>query len=420
MKFETQIHGNNAVLRVTGRLDATWAEHFHSAVQDVIRDGHHHVRIDASGLEYLSSAGIRSLLKLKRELTALKGSFAIICASPLVADTLRLSGLQQLLQPEAAPLSAATPAVPPPAGSPPEFAMQTVAGMRFEGHLLAAQGQVKVRAAGGWKPWQPVRAGDAAEVSFPRSLFGLGVGAPGSSLEDARPRFGEFVAAAGCLAWLPSDGANTPDYLEQAERFVPRLQVIQALLGEGSFSHLLQFSPEAKGNFLTLSDLYLQVLSATQASAAALIGLVEVEGLVGAALSRSPGLIQATDQPGEFPEVRNWLAFCGERVHRQAQALVVAVISRDPAHASVTALASLPSRSEIRAHAHAAILPYRPLPQGILELEASVRSVFEASEPLGLFHLLEDDRPAIGLGQSAFLRGTCWCAPMQFVTESLP
>lgn len=416
MKCETQIQGNHAVISVSGRLDAAWAEHFHGAVQEAIRDGHHHVRIDASELIYVSSAGIRSLLRIHRELAAVKGSFGIIRASTLVADTLRLSGLEQLM-----PVEDAAPAVnaPPVVSASPVITEQGVPGICFETHAIASQGQIVARVWDGWKPWQPVAAGDLVEIGLPRQVFGIGIGAAGRDVDDVRARYGEFVAAAGCLAWLPGDGSDTPDYLEQEERFVPRLHVIQALTGDGNFSHLLRFRPEEKGAFLTLSDLFLQVFQATKANAAAMVILAEVEGLVGAALSRSPGMIQASDRPGDFPEVRNWMAFCGERVHRQSQALVVAFASRDPSHATAPYLMSLPSRTEIHAHSHAVVLPFRSLPQGVVELESSVRAAFEESEPRGLLHLIEDNRPAIGLGQSAFIRGACWCAPLQFSTEPL-
>ena len=301
----------------------------------------------------------------------------------------------------------------------PSRGQRVAPGIVFEKHPLAPQGRIVTRASGGWKPWQPVRPGDAGEIGFPRQVFGLGVGASGHDADDVRTRYGEFVAAAGCLVWLPGDGSDTPDYLEQEAQFVPRLYAIQALTGEGSFSHLLRFHPREKGAFLTLSELFLQVFQATKAEAAAMIVLAEVEGLVGAALARSPGLIQPDDRPGDFPEVRNWLAFCGERVHRQAQALVVAFASRDPAHVSAPCLAPLPSRPEIRAHAHAVVIPFRSLPQGVLELGPSVRTVFEGNEPRGLLHLIDDNRPVIGLGQSAFIRGACWCAPCHFSTEVL-
>lgn len=414
MNIKTEISGNCAILKVSGRLDAAWAEHFHKAAQESIRDGHHNLRIDASGLEYLSSAGIRSLLRIKRELTAVKGSFGIVNASNFVTDTLRLSGLQQLLFSEPEPASTETISCVEAA---PMVAVQSVSGIRFENHPLPAQGQITVRRNGRWKPWHPVNNDDAVEVSFPRNVFGLGVGAPGKDVDAARSRFGEFISASGHLSWLPGDGADAPDYLEQAERFIPSLQVIQSLTGEGNFSNLLRFNPEVKGNFLNLSDLFMQVLQTTRSDAAAMIGLVEVEGLVGASLSRSPGLIQTADRPGDFPEIRNWLRFCGERIHSQTQALVVAFFSQDPAHTSISQLSPLPSKPEIRAHTHAVILPYRPLQQGVLELETSVRSVFEDNEPIGIMHLIEDERPLIGLGQSSFIRGACWCAPFQFAKE---
>lgn len=414
MQIEHHLSADRAVLRVTGRLDAAWAEHFHATVQDTIRDGHHQVRIDAAGLDYLSSAGIRSLLRIQRELNAVKGSFGIIHASEFVAQTLRLSGLQQLLVSEPEDSAADKSAC---AESPPERASQSVAGIRFETYPLAAQGTLTARTEGRWAPWAPVRPDDAVELGFPRKVFGLGIGAPGNDVEAARPRFGEFIAAAGHLAWLPGDGADAPDYLEQADRFVPRVLALRALVGEGEFSHLLRFCPEQKGLFLNLSDLFLEVLHTTRSDAAAMIGLVEVEGLVGTALSRSPGLIQASDTPSAFPEIRNWLRFSGERIHRQAQALVVAFLSRDPAHTAISCLSPVPSQPAIRAHAHAVVLPYRPLQQGLLELETSVRAVFEDNEPIGLLHLIEDDRPVLGIGQSAFIRGACWCAPLHFAKE---
>lgn len=414
MQIETTIQFNRAVLKVTGRLDAAWTDHFHNVTQETIRDGHHHVRIDASGLDYLSSAGIRSLLRIQRELTSVKGSFGIINASTFVTDTLRLSGLQMLMlsESETADTKEVRDSV-----TDSKAEIQPVPGIRFESHTLAAHGLITAQRNGGWKPWQPVKNTDAVEMSFPRNVFGLGVGAPGNDFDSAHNLFGEFIAASGHLSWLSGDGEDTPDYIEAAERFIPKLQVIQSITGQGDFSHMLRFSPESKGNFLNLSDLFLQVLHTTRANAAAMIGLVEIEGLVGAALSRSPGLIQADEKPGNFPEIREWLRFCGERLHNSAQALIISFLSRDPAHIPVSQLSPLPSKPAIRAHTHAVILPYRPLQQGVLELESAVQAVFEDNEPVGLLHLIEDDRPAIGLGQSAFVRGACWCAPLQFAKE---
>lgn len=414
MKIERHLHGSVVVIRVVGRLDAAWAEHFHGAVQEAIRDGRHQVRVDAAGMDYLSSAGIRALLRVRRELESVNGSFGLVHASPFVADTLRMSGLEAMLVPDDAGGDAdASPSAV--AAEPAE----SESGVHVDRHVMDPEGKIVVRAHAGWAPWRTVGSGDTVAVDFPRSRFGLGIGAFEGGDDDPGARFGEFAAASGCLAWLPGDGTDRPDYLEQADRFIPRVVAIQALVGEGTFSRLLRFRPGAKDSFLSLSDLLARALDETHSDSAAVVALAEVEGLVGVSLTQSPGRIHPGDRPGDFPDVRNWLAFCGERLFRQAQALLVAFVSRDPPPALVPHLASLPSRPEIHAHAHAVVLPFRPLPQGVLELDASVRAAFEESEPLGLYHLIEDDRPAVGLGQTTFIRGACWCAPLRVSTEPL-
>ncbi len=409
---ETQ--GSRVVVRVSGRLDADWGDFFRTTLQQMIRDGLHQVYVDASELEYISSVGIRALLKVRMELQALNGSFGIVHAAPFISETLRMSGLDLLLLNDDAPPDAAAP--PPPSGSPaPSKALAS--GVRFECHELAQGARITVRAHAAWKPWQTVRAEDAVEVAFPAHCLGVGIGASGLSAQDAHTRFGEFVAAAGCVAWLAGDGADKPDYLEGTERYVPRLYAIQALVGEGDFSHLLRFHPDTEDAFVNLSDLFDQALLATQTDAAVMVALAEVEGLVGVALSQSPCFIGDDDQPGAFPDIRGWLQFCGDRVHRRDMAMLVAFVSRDARHAIAQYLVPTPSRPEILAHVHALAMPYRSLPQGVLDLEHSVRSVFEDTTPLNLMHLVEDDRPVVGLGQSAFIRGACWCAPLEFKGE---
>lgn len=416
MKIEILIGESHSTLRVAGRLDAAWASHFHSAASELMRDGRHRVRIDASELEYLSSAGLRTLLKIRRELDAVHGSLAIVSASVFVRDTLRMSGLDSLLVGEETLAQAPATIVEPPIPMVP--AAPKVAGMQVEPHVLDPAGGIAVRVHAGWSPWAAVAPSDLREVSFPRSRFGLGIGASGQGVGDAIGRLGEFVAAAGCLAWLPGDGAEVPDFLEQEEQFVPRLHAVQALVGEGAFSHLLRFRPTSPEAVVQIDELIGQAMAATGADAVAAVVLAEVEGLVGAALSRSPGLIRPVDRPGEFPEIRNWMAFCGERLYRRAQALVVAFACRESAAMDLPSLGAAPPGGGLRIHAHAVAWPFRPFPQGLVDLDAAVRAVVAENSPLGLLHLLADDRPAVGLGRSAFVRGACWCAPLRRSTEA--
>jgi hypothetical protein len=45
-------------------------------------------------------------------------------------------------------------------------------------------------------------------------------------------------------------------------------------------------------------------------------------------------------------------------------------------------------------------------------LAATVGPLFESEQVLGLLHLLNDWRIVNGAGESRFLRGACWCAPI--------
>lgn len=400
---------------VEGRLDATWAGPLLDALRGALRNGHHQIRLDALALEYLSSAGIRSLLQIHRELQGVQGSFRIRRATPFVVETLTMSGFGQLLE---SGDEDQVPAVGEAGMAESKAEVATREGVNIECMCLSPDTELALQRVGKWHPWQPVTGQPWREVAFPEDRLALGIGAPGGDGGGVRERLGEFLSAAGCVAYLPGDGCQAPDYLVAEEQYVPRLALLDGLVLEGDFSHLLRFAPAEQGARLPLGSLVGQALDSLRADAAGFVMIAEVEGLVGASLSRSPGLIDAEARPADFPEIRDWLAFCGERAHRSEQALVVGAACRQAGHPLAEMLPAVPSAPGLHCHAHAAVFPFRPLPQGRIESRQWVRKLFETGAPKAIMHLLEDDRPLLGLGQSAFVRGACWCAPLK-VKEDL-
>src|SRR5262245_47929313 len=102
----TKRQGDGAVeLKVEGRLAVYWADHLAAAVDQEIRDGSHHIRLDLSEVAFLSSAGIGVLVRFYRDLKSIHGSFAVSNCSPNVLKILELSKLDKLLvaRPGAAP-----------------------------------------------------------------------------------------------------------------------------------------------------------------------------------------------------------------------------------------------------------------------------------------------------------------------------
>ena len=65
---------------------------------------------------------------------------------------------------------------------------------------------------------------------------------------------------------------------------------------------------------------------------------------------------------------------------------------------------------------HAAAFSYRPVQRGQIDLKASIKTLFEGQILEGVLHLFTDDRTVSGVGESEFLRGACWIAPISTTT----
>ena len=59
MEIRKQRIGDVLELEIQGRLDGYWAEHLSQSLDDVVREGTRNLRLNLSGIIYLSSAGIR-------------------------------------------------------------------------------------------------------------------------------------------------------------------------------------------------------------------------------------------------------------------------------------------------------------------------------------------------------------------------
>ena len=254
-------------------------------------------------------------------------------------------------------------------------------------------------------------------LQFPESAFGLGLGALGDSFEECRGRFGEFIAVGGTVAYLPTDGTNVPDFLVAAGTSLPDVQVCYGLSCQGQFAKMARFEAKNEAGAVTLTQLAEVALEIAGAERVGLVMVAESAGLIGAALRRPPTVDAPKDAPFVFPQVREWLSFTAEPAHSRSLALVVGVAARGDAGALAPMLRPLGAGAPLLGHFHAAAFSYRPLQKGEIELKKTVKSLFETQALQGLLHLLSDDRAIAGAGQSEFVRGACWLAPLAETVE---
>ncbi|HUJ12262.1 MAG TPA: STAS domain-containing protein [Vicinamibacterales bacterium] len=396
MEIARERSGDVVQLRLSGRLDNHWSQSLDEALHDAAREGALHVRLDFSGVSYLSSAGVSVLLKHHRDATALRGSLQISAASERVHDMLRRMGLAALLLAgtgtNAAPRK--TLSIPLPLESErASYESRELDGKHSECFLMG----------------NPDMQSPSISMAVDRDCFAIGVGALGASHDECRDLFGEFVAAAGGAAYMPTDGTATPDYMLATEGLVPQVQALYAIAFRGAPGSQLRFEANEADAGVSLSEIVRACASLAGTTSVGIVMAADVTGLVCARLRRSPAAGRAVRF--DFPAVREWLSFTPDREFSRFSSLVAGIASSAPS-ASLRPFLRPLGDDDYHGHFHAVVTAFRPLPRGQLDIADVVSASLQPHSVISVVHLLRDARPIEGAGESEFQRGVCWIFPI--------
>jgi anti-anti-sigma factor len=433
MEIIQKFSGDVAILRLEGRLDAYSAEHLTGTIQQLAREGKREVSLEMSGLVFLSSAGIRSLLKGAREMRTIGGTMTIVSPSSAVLEVLQLARLEMLVAPapgagvsleqtRATPATAPEPRAQANKPSEPEPAeKESAAGPLREGTHEGAAYRVLDDDAGktlagtlfgdpGAVGQRLFTAKDCRRLEFPEPVTGLGLAALGDGFEECRERFGEFLAAGGAFAYQATDRGQRADYLVTTGQLMPSAQVLYMLEAKGELPMVLAFEGQGQ-SAVKLSELVSLAIKETGATGGAVVfvAIAETKGLVGVSLKKSLALATDPQEPMRFPEVRQWMNFTTEPVHGESVALLVGVaVPEAGVEASGLKAFVRPVAPGVMGHVHAAAFSYKPLRKDLTRISGAVQQLFDEQALKGVLHLLNDSRPINGNGESLFVRGTLW------------
>ncbi|MCP3941786.1 MAG: STAS domain-containing protein [Desulfobacteraceae bacterium] len=98
MDIEINIEENDdcSVVQIAGRIDATTADDLEDALLNLLDQGAVNIILDLENTVYISSAGLRVLILVKKQMYA-SGHFALCSASENVLQIIEMSGFNSVI-----------------------------------------------------------------------------------------------------------------------------------------------------------------------------------------------------------------------------------------------------------------------------------------------------------------------------------
>lgn len=97
MNTTITIKENMTIIKPEGRLDAITSEKFQTESTEQVQNGIN-IILDFSELEYMSSAGLRSILFIGKKVASMDSNFAVTGMAGAVAEVFQLSGFEGMIK----------------------------------------------------------------------------------------------------------------------------------------------------------------------------------------------------------------------------------------------------------------------------------------------------------------------------------
>jgi len=96
MKTEVQQDSNSTIVKVTGSVDALTAAELSKVLSNQVAEGHANLVVNLIDVEFMSSAGLRTLLGAVKEARSSGGDLRITSTNPGIDKVLKMSGFHNI------------------------------------------------------------------------------------------------------------------------------------------------------------------------------------------------------------------------------------------------------------------------------------------------------------------------------------
>ena len=97
MEISTRQHGQAFIVALAGNLDSATSPKAQQELDAIVSGGAHRIAVDFSGLDYISSAGLRVLLGVAKTVKAKGGALRTFGLNQTVREVFDISGFSTIL-----------------------------------------------------------------------------------------------------------------------------------------------------------------------------------------------------------------------------------------------------------------------------------------------------------------------------------
>jgi anti-sigma B factor antagonist len=94
--FRRSVRNQWVVLALTGELDLGSAPRLHQTVVGEVASGHHHLVIDLSGVDFMDSTGLGSIIGALRRVRSHGGDLLLVCTEQRVLRVFEMCDLDRI------------------------------------------------------------------------------------------------------------------------------------------------------------------------------------------------------------------------------------------------------------------------------------------------------------------------------------
>lgn len=97
MQIKTEINNSKLFISLSGRLDTITSPQLEEEINSISLDKIEIIILDVKELEYISSAGLRLVLKVHKKMTAQGGKLKLINVNDMIMDIFDMTGMSDFL-----------------------------------------------------------------------------------------------------------------------------------------------------------------------------------------------------------------------------------------------------------------------------------------------------------------------------------